>query len=181
MSLAVASELDFGVGYWPGAIGEITRLHATYYAQNWHFGAFFEAQVACDVAEFVGRYADNTDALITASRITASRLGSPGGSQELAGSIAIDGHAAHAQGAHLRWFIVSSTLRTRGLGKELLNRAMRFCREQAYPKVYLWTFSGLDAARGLYERQRFELTSEVPGERWGRTVTGQRFEWYAQI
>ena len=48
-------------GYVPGSIGRIAELHGTYYHENWGFGVFFEAKVASELAEFMGRYNDEQD------------------------------------------------------------------------------------------------------------------------
>lgn len=63
----------------------------------------------------------------------------------------------HTEGAHLR-------------------TALNFCREHAYPRVYLWTVAGLDAARRLYEREGFELADEHRGSQWGTEVLEQKWE-----
>jgi len=52
-------------GYVPGAIGRIAELHAVYYHQVRGFGKFFEAKVAAELSEFVGRLDENRDALWT--------------------------------------------------------------------------------------------------------------------
>jgi GNAT superfamily N-acetyltransferase len=62
------------------------------------------------------------------------------------------------------------------LGKALLARTVEFCRIRNYPKVYLWTFEGLDAARALYEVENFRLCREHVADTWGQTVTEQLFE-----
>lgn len=165
--------LTYERAYWPGVIGEIASAHATYYHDNWGFGEFFEARVATDLAEFIGRFDAGADALITARAVDAA------GCSRLAGSVAIDGIHGDTEGAHLRWFIVSSAYHGQGLGKRLLEQAVSFCRERRYQTVYLWTFAGLDAARALYERHGFDLTREFSGDQWGCTVTEQRFEWHA--
>jgi GNAT superfamily N-acetyltransferase len=56
-----------------------------------------------------------------------------------------------------------------------MQAAMDFCREGGFDEVHLWTFSGLDAARVLYERHGFELVEECQGDQWGRVVTEQKF------
>ena len=91
-------------------------------------------------------------------------------------SVAIDGSHSSSEGAHLRWFIVSETLRGHGTGGRLISEAMAFCREHGYRSVYLWTFEGLDAARYLYEREGFVLTAEQRGRQWGTEVLEQRFD-----
>jgi transcriptional regulator with PAS, ATPase and Fis domain len=49
----------------------------------------------------------------------------------------------------------------RGLGADLLGRAVSFCDERGYERIWLTTFAGLDAARALYERHGFVLTGET--------------------
>jgi len=96
------------------------------------------------------------------------------------GSIAIDaggdekGRQAAAS-AHLRWFILDEAVRGQGLGRLLLAEALAHCDAQGVETVHLWTFSGLDAARHLYESTGFRLVEERPGTQWGREVAEQRF------
>ncbi|MFO7684786.1 MAG: GNAT family N-acetyltransferase [Desulfobacterales bacterium] len=151
-------------GYIPGAIGRVAELHAAYYHVHWGFGLFFEAKVASELGAFLGRYDDQADGFWTAAA---------GGRVE--GSIAIDGTRAAEEGAHLRWFIVSEGLRGKGVGNQLISVALDFCRLRGYRRVYLWTFEGLDAARGLYEKNRFVLVEQHKGSQWGREVNEQRF------
>ncbi len=152
-------------GYVPGSIGRVIELHGAYYSNHWGFGAFFETKVAKDLAEFIIRYEETRDGFW---------LGVASGRIE--GAIAIDGIKASDVGAHLRWFIVSDAFRGSGLGRKLIEAALRFCREKAYKKVYLWTFDGLDAARHLYEAMGFGLVEQHKGKQWGTEVTEQRFE-----
>lgn len=154
-------------GYQPGAIGRIVELHGTYYASQWGFGAFFEARMARELAEFVDRFDPKRDGLWTA--VVAGRI---------VGSIAIDGSRAGEAEAHLRWFILDETQRGRGTGRRLLDEAVRFCRRGGHRRVTLWTFSGLDAARRLYEQAGFRLAEERRGAQWGIEVTEQLFELY---
>ncbi len=41
-----------------------------------------------------------------------------------------------------------------------LEKALDFCRTRGYEHVYLWTFNGLNAARRLYERCGFRMTTQ---------------------
>lgn len=151
-------------GYVPGAIGRVVEMHACYYSEHWGFGPFFEAKVATELSEFIGRFDDQKDGFWSACS-----------DKRVQGSIAIDGIKAHAEGAHLRWYIVSDTLHGQGIGRQLLSIAMGFCREQTYRQVFLWTFVGLDAARHLYEKSGFKLVHEQQGSQWGTTVTEQKY------
>jgi GNAT superfamily N-acetyltransferase len=152
-------------GYLPGAIGRIVELHGAYYASHWGFGAFFEARMARELAEFVDRFDQKRDGLWTA--IVSGRI---------EGSIAIEGSHACDGRAHLRWFILDPALHGQGTGRRLLGEAVGFCRRSGHRDVSLWTFSGLDAARRLYEQAGFRLAEERRGAQWGIEVTEQRFE-----
>jgi len=63
-----------------------------------------------------------------------------------------------------------------GIGKELILRAIDFCKDKRYPKVYLWTFEGLTEARRLYEAVNFRLCEENEAVQWGQTIREQKFE-----
>jgi GNAT superfamily N-acetyltransferase len=153
------------VGYIPGAIGRIAELHATYYHRYWGFGLFFEAKVAMDLSQFLGRFDQTRDGFWTVCL-----------NNRVEGSIAIDGIRAPTDGAHLRWFIVSSEMQGRGLGNQLMKEAISFCKERNYSRVYLWTFDGLHAARHLYEKFGFKLIEQNEGTQWGKKVIEQKFE-----
>ena len=56
--------IDIG-GYCPGAIGRIAELHGEYYHRHWGFGLFFEAKVATELAEFLGRFEQGCDGFWT--------------------------------------------------------------------------------------------------------------------
>ena len=124
-----------------------------------------EAKVATELAAFLGRYDEEKDGFWTAV---------VGGHIE--GSITIDGAHAATEGAHLRWFIISDDLRGKGVGNQLMDTAMDFCRSRGYKRVYLWTFEGLNPARHLYEKNGFRLIEQHKGNQWGREVNEQRFE-----
>ena len=151
-------------GYVPGSLGRVTELHAIHYSEHWGFGLFFEAKVAAELSDFLQRFDPNIDGFWTASR-----------DGQVEGSIAIDGAKTQAEGAHLRWFILSDALRGQGVGNRLMEKAIGFCRQKHYPRVFLWTFQGLNAARHLYEKHGFRLVEETEGEHWGKAVLEQRF------
>ena len=157
-------QIEIG-GYRPGAIGRVAEMHAAYYHRHWGFGLFFEAKVATELAEFLGRFDGERDGFWTL--LDGNRV---------EGSIAIDGLKAATEGAHLRWFIVSPETQGQRLGPPPDDEAVAFCDRQAYRRIFLWTFAGLDAARHLYEAFGFHLVSEAQGERWGARVVEQRFE-----
>ena len=152
-------------GYTPGAIGRIAELHATYYHEHWGFELFFEAKVATELSAFLRRFDERHDGFWVA------RVG-----EKIVGSIAIDGMNPDRKEGHLRWFIVAAENQGQGIGNQLLREAIQFCREKGIRRVYLWTFSGLDAARHLYEKHGLRLCEQHEGNEWGKKVTEQMFE-----
>lgn len=159
-----SNELEFR-GYFPGAIGKITELHAVYYFENWGFDVSFETQVSEELAVFLKEFHKGRDEFITALL-----------NESFAGSVAIDGRRARSEGARLRWFIVRPELHGRGIGRALMGKAMNFCRDAGYQRVFLWTFQGLDSARHLYECEGFHLSEEHLMEQWGTTILEQKFQ-----
>lgn len=151
-------------GYLPGAIGRVVEMHGTYYADHWNFGPFFESKVAMELSEFINRYDSEQDVFMSVVR-----------NGRIEGSLTIDGIHAAGEGAHLRWFIMSESLRGQGFGKRLIDEALVFCKARNYPRIYLWTFSGLYAARKLYEQAGFMLVHEQRGQQWGTEVIEQKF------
>ena len=151
--------------YYPGVIGKITELHAVYYHVNWGFDVTFETQVGGELADFVRRFDEKRDGLWIATQ-----------NENFAGSIAIDGAAAVDEGARLRWFIVDPQFQGQGIGQRLMVQAVEFCKQKRFPKVYLWTFKGLDAARRLYEAFDFRLCQENQVVQWGQTIKEQKYE-----
>ena len=139
-------------GYVPGALGRITGLHGTYYAEHWDLGLYFEAKVAGEMAEFLSRFDPARDGVWFAWM-----------DGSIVGGVFIDGHDADGEGARLRWFIIDPAYQGHGLGNRLMQAAMSFCREKGFRRVYLTTFAGLDSARHLYEKFGFRLCGEENG------------------
>lgn len=159
------SNVKIATGYIPGSIGRVAELHGTYYHAHWGFGRFFEAKVATELSEFLSRFDEKRDGFWTA--LLEDRV---------EGSLTIDGIHFADKGAHLRWFIMSDTLRGKGIGNRLINTAIDFCKDNDYKRVYLWTFEGLDAAKHLYQKTGFKLVEQNRGIQWGAEVNEQRFE-----
>ena len=154
-------------GYRPGVIADVVASHIAYYAPAWGFGLRFEAKVASELSAFLTRYDAARDLFLTAADSEGRFLG----------SITIDGIEGHdAQGAHLRWFITTEAARGSGIGRQLMSEAMSFVDVKLYPRTYLTTFAGLDAARHLYEAHGFRLVAEAEVDAWSGSVGEQRFE-----
>lgn len=155
-------------GYFPGLIGRVVELHASYYHQHWGLDLSFEIQVARELSQFMEGFVPGRDGFWVARC-----------QGDFAGFMAIDGSLSSLEGARLRWFIVAPEFQGRGVGTHLLREGMRFCRQAGHKKVFLWTFEGLDVARRLYEQQGFRLTLQHQVAQWGRVIREQKFEWQA--
>ncbi len=163
-STSQSDSIDIVSGYQPGMIGRISEMHASYYSSHYNFGCFFESKVAAGLAEFTGRLEN-----------PANRIWLAVQQGRIVGSVAIDGEDLGNNEAHLRWFILDDACRGSGIGRRLMSEAMAFCDSQAFAAVQLWTFSGLNAARRLYESFGFRLTKEWQGEQWGSEMLEQQF------
>ena len=147
----------------PGDIGHLARLHGILYAKECGYDHTFEAYVAEGLAEFVKSTSPDRNRIWLAER-----------NDQIVGSIAIVGSSKLE--AQLRWFLVHPDCRGLGLGRELMNEALSFCREMKYGSVFLWTTSELVAARHLYTSVGFRKTGEKTHEIWGKEVTEERYD-----
>ena len=159
-----ANDIVIHQGYHSGVIASVAHLHATFYSENYGFGAVFERKVATEMSEFTARI-DNP-----MNMIFSAYLGN-----ELLGSVSLDGEDLEKGVCHLRWFIVSPNAQGLGIGGMLIGKAAEFVDQQAFDRTRLWTFKGLDAARHLYEKHGFALVDEMPGTQWGKEVIEQEF------
>jgi len=150
-------------GYAPGLIGRAVEMMATRILRDYPFGTGFEPRVAGDMAEFLPR----ADRPMNGIWYAKAERG-------IVGTITIDGEDLGDGLAHLRWFVVADGLRGRGLGRELLARALAHCDARGFREVHLWTLKGLDAARRLYDQAGFRLAEEYLGDQWGGDVIEQR-------
>ena len=147
----------------PGDVGYIVYLHGTLYAREYQLDQTFEGSVAQRFGEFVARYDERKD-LIAVAELDG----------RIVGSIVIDGKEDGT--AMLRYFLVHPDARGRGLGHQLMDEALQFCRERGFRKVFLWTISELKAAAHLYRQAGFVCTSEKTHDIWGATRTEQVYE-----
>lgn len=149
----------------PGDVGEVVRLHGTYYDRNWRLDASFEAEVSRELGEFMERYDPEHDVFLVARR-----------GEAFCGGLVLDAADRETLGVRLRWFIVPEEMQGHGIGTLLMDEAAGWCGNKGYGNVFLWTYDGLGAARKLYERYGFTVAEEIQKLRWGRELTVQRFQ-----
>jgi len=147
----------------PGDIGYITYQHAVFYSRNYGFDTTFDAYVASGLAQFAMNYDARKEHLWVAEDGTMP-----------VGSIAIV--KAEEAIAQLRWFLVEPQASGIGLGNKLFHEAVEFCKRKNYQKIILWTVSNLYAARHLYEKFRFHVTTTKTHHIWGQELTEELWE-----
>ena len=147
----------------PGDIGYIIYLHGILYAEEYGWDCTSEGYVAESLAKSIPSFDDGTGCLWIAE-IDGMVIGSIG---------IVPYSSSEAQ---LRWFLVHPDQRGRGLGRELLNRALQFSRDRGFKSVFLWTVSELKIATHLYQWAGFCKTEEKTHQIWGKAITEERYE-----
>lgn len=154
----------FSEGYVPGVIGSIIALHGVYYARQWGVGPEFESLMGREICDFMDHYDPARDLLLSAAIGT-----------RIVGSIAILRPEPGSDSARLRWFLLDPSCQGRGIGSQMLLRALCFARER-YSKCYLWTVTGLPASMHMYERYGFSPVRYETDNRYGAELKSVRMD-----
>jgi len=144
-----------------GDFGWVVSRHAELYLREHGWGEPFEGLCAQIVADFV----NNFDA--KCERCWIAELDG-----ENVGCVMLvkDDQPGVAR---LRLLLVDPKGRGLGLGAQLVDECVRFARSVGYTKITLWTHSVLSAARHVYEKAGFTLTSSEPRHSWGKDVVAE--------
>jgi DNA-binding MarR family transcriptional regulator/N-acetylglutamate synthase-like GNAT family acetyltransferase len=148
----------------PGDIGWIIHRHGALYAQEYGWGALFEALVADVCAKFLREF----DAARERCWI-AEKDGARVGSVMLVKTSA-------AGTAQLRLLLVEPEARGLGIAKRLVEECIQFARASGYRKIMLWTQADLAAAQHIYQTLGFQKTGESTHEHFGVPVLGRTWE-----
>lgn len=159
----ISDELTIRTELRPGDVGYIIYLHGVLYAHEYGLDGTFEGGVAERLGKFAQEYDPRKDYFAVAEL-----------KGRIVGCVIINGLSDEL--AQLRFFLVRPEARGRGLGHELMNRALAFCRERGFRKIHLWTITELAAARHLYLQAGFVVTREETHEIWGALRTEQEYE-----
>ncbi len=145
-----------------GELGWITWRHCVLYKEEYGFDETFEYYLLAGMVQFLRDLKGRGEVWVAEC----------GGA--VVGSIAIvEITPAEAQ---LRWFLIEPGFRGIGLGRALMERALGYCRERSYDRVFLWTVSELLAARHLYEVYGFSLVETKSHFIWGRDIVEELWE-----
>lgn len=144
----------------PGDIGWVIHKEATLYNEEFGWDAQLEAMVARLGAEFIEGFDPKTHCCWI-----AERDGVPVGSV-----FVVPQDAATAK---LRMLHVDRRARGLGIGKRLVEEAIRFARRAGYRGMTLWTNDVLVAARGIYKAAGFQLVASEPHHSFGKDLVGE--------
>ena len=145
----------------PGDLGWIVTRHAQLYLEEYGWGVPFEGLCAQIVADFDNNFDPACE------RCWIAELDG-----ENAGCVMLVKDEQPGV-ARIRLLLVDPKARGLGLGKQLVDECVRFARQAGYKKITLWTHSVLTAARAIYEKAGFSLTSSEPRHTWGKDVVAE--------
>ncbi|MEO5881245.1 MAG: helix-turn-helix domain-containing GNAT family N-acetyltransferase [Caldimonas sp.] len=155
-----------------GDIGWVVGRHGALYAREYGWDWRFEALVARIAADFIERFDPAREACWIAEQdggnvgcvfLVQARDESPQ-------QAAVDGTA------QLRLLLVEPGARGFGIGARLVDECERFARARGYRRIVLWTNSVLGAARAVYRRAGYVLTSSEPHQSFGHELVGETWE-----
>lgn len=144
-----------------GDFGWIVSRHAELYLKEYGWGDPFEGLCAQIVADFVNNFEPAKERCWIAE-VDGERAGCV--------MVVKDEEPGVAR---LRLLLVDPNGRGLGLGTRLVDECARFARAAGYRKITLWTHSVLSAARHVYERAGFTLTSSEHRHSWGKDVVAE--------
>lgn len=136
----------------PGDLGYLTHMHGWIYEQECQYPLAFEGYVAETFHNFMKTYDSDRDRIWFAMH-----------NGEIVGSIGVVGHPANAQ---LRWFLLHPDYRGIGLGKRLFTKALTYCQQKKYTKVFLTTTEDQKQAIAMYVKAGFVKVAERKGLPW---------------
>ena len=146
-----------------GDFGWIVARHGELYAQEYNWTEPFEGLCAQIVADFINNYDPKLE------RCWIAELNG-----ENVGCVMLVKDAPGV--ARIRLLLVDPKARGLGLGQRLVDECVQFARAAGYKKITLWTHSVLTAARHVYEKAGFTLTSSENKHSWGEDVVAEYWD-----
>jgi len=146
-----------------GDFGWIVSRHGTLYAEEFGWGAPFEGLVAGIVADFAKQNDPKREHCWIAEM-----------NGENAGCIFLVRDSDEV--ARIRLLLVDTNGRGLHLGQRLVDECIAFAREAGYRRITLWTHAELVAARGIYAKRGFTLTSSETKLSFGKDVVSEHWD-----
>ncbi|HYH21328.1 MAG TPA: bifunctional helix-turn-helix transcriptional regulator/GNAT family N-acetyltransferase [Azospirillum sp.] len=147
----------------PGDIGWVIERHGALYAEDYGWGADFEALVADVAADFL-RTCDPARERCWIAEMDGQNVG------------CVFVVRKTDDVAKLRLLIVEPSARGHGIGARLVDECLRFAKQAGYRRMTLWTNSILLPARRIYEKAGFQLVASEPHDHFGKDLVGETWE-----
>lgn len=144
--------------YKAGEVGYISFMHMELYQKLYNFKPIFEKYLLMGLTEFI-------------KNPEGSQLWVATNGDKIVGSIAICKVDEHT--AQLRWFLIDPQYHGQGLGHQIIETALDFCKDQGYAHVFLWTADLLSAAKHLYEKFGFVHKEDHANYEWADTLINE--------
>jgi DNA-binding MarR family transcriptional regulator/N-acetylglutamate synthase-like GNAT family acetyltransferase len=96
-------------------------------------------------------------------------------SGQFAGCIGLVNDAAKV--GQLRWFLVNPSFHKKGVGTQLINSLIQYCKDHNYERIFLWTVSDMITARPLYKKFGFKIVEKQEEKSlWGSVLIEERWD-----
>jgi GNAT superfamily N-acetyltransferase len=138
-----------------GDLGWVVHRHGVVYARDQRFNQQFEGLAARIIADFVKNHRPDRERCWIAEK-----------EGQIVGSVFLVRQSDTV--GRLRLLLVEPSARGLGIGSRLVARCVRFARRAGYRKIALWTQRDLEAARRLYQKAGFRLTTTRVQDSFGR-------------
>jgi GNAT superfamily N-acetyltransferase len=138
-----------------GDLGWVVHRHSVLYARELGFDEQFEGLAARIVADFVKNRRPGKERCWIAEK-----------DGQIVGSVFLVRESDTV--GRLRLLLVEPEARGLGIGSRLIAACIRFARRAGYRSITLWTQRDLEAARRLYAKKGFRLTTTQVQDSFGR-------------
>ena len=146
-----------------GDLGHIVERHGVIYSRSYGWDKSFEWIVLKVMHDYVTNFQEGKENAWVAEV-----------NGKFAGSVL---SVVEKKGvARLRTLIVEPKYRGLGIGKQLVEQVIAFCRDCGYRKIVLWTCDALKPARRLYERFGFVRTRQWDEPLFGTILHSEHWE-----
>jgi DNA-binding MarR family transcriptional regulator/GNAT superfamily N-acetyltransferase len=147
-----------------GDFGWIVSRNAELYWQEYQWGPPFEGICAQIVADFVNNFDPKKERCWIAEM-----------DGENVGTVMLVKDEKPGV-SRLRLLLVDPKARGLGLGTRLVDECIKFARKAGYKSMTLWTHENLTAARAVYAKAGFTLTSSEKKKSFGKDVVAEYWD-----